>query len=235
MGSFKLKLVAYFSLIALLPFAAAFSGLEAVTDKNETRRVDGTLETSVRAAQAAFVEEVDEAERVARRLAGDRPSSGPWPPATASGSRPRGAQRRADRAARRPADWIRQEALGRPLDRRGRTAWPSRAGDLAGRDGQPPRRGPAQAFGARGRRRARPRRGRPCPDGFRTDAWDDRDAGPAGRDRGLRPALPRACLEQSRGPDGTSRSSCSRRRRGSTSPSAGFDPGSSLRCSPRCC
>ena len=28
MGSFKLKLVAYFSLIALLPFAAAFSGLE---------------------------------------------------------------------------------------------------------------------------------------------------------------------------------------------------------------
>jgi diguanylate cyclase (GGDEF)-like protein len=71
MGSFKLKLVAYFSLIALLPFAAAFSGLEAVTDKNETRRVDGTLETSVRAAQAAFVEEVDEAERVARRLAGD--------------------------------------------------------------------------------------------------------------------------------------------------------------------
>ena len=71
MGSFKLKLVAYFSLIALLPFAAAFSGLEAVTDKNETRRVDGTLETSVRAAQAAFVEKVDEAERVARRLAGD--------------------------------------------------------------------------------------------------------------------------------------------------------------------
>jgi diguanylate cyclase (GGDEF)-like protein len=71
MGSFKLKLVAYFSLIALLPFAAAFSGLEAVTDKNETRRVDGTLETSVRAAQAAFVDEVDEAERVAKRLAGD--------------------------------------------------------------------------------------------------------------------------------------------------------------------
>ncbi|HEV2903158.1 MAG TPA: diguanylate cyclase [Gaiellaceae bacterium] len=71
MGSFKLKLVAYFSLIALLPFAAAFSGLEAVTDRNETRRVDGTLETSVRAAQAAFVEEVAQAERVATRLAGD--------------------------------------------------------------------------------------------------------------------------------------------------------------------
>ena len=71
MGSFKVKLVAYFSLIALLPFAAAFSGLEAVTDKNETRRVDGTLETSVRAAQAAFVDEVAEAERDAKLLARD--------------------------------------------------------------------------------------------------------------------------------------------------------------------
>ena len=71
MGSFKLKLVAYFSLIALLPFAAAFSGLEAVTDRNETRRVDGMLETSVRAAQAAFVERVAKAESDATRLARD--------------------------------------------------------------------------------------------------------------------------------------------------------------------
>ena len=71
MGSFKLKLVAYFSLIALLPFAAAFSGLEAVTDRNETRRVDGTLETSVRAAQAAFVDHVVEVERNATLLARD--------------------------------------------------------------------------------------------------------------------------------------------------------------------
>jgi diguanylate cyclase (GGDEF)-like protein len=71
LGSFKLKLVAYFSLIALLPFAAAFSGLEAVTDRNETRRVDGVLETSVRAAQAAFVDQVAEVERDAKLLAHD--------------------------------------------------------------------------------------------------------------------------------------------------------------------
>ncbi|HET7856443.1 MAG TPA: diguanylate cyclase [Gaiellaceae bacterium] len=71
MGSFKLKLVAYFSLIALLPFAAAFSGLEAVTDRNETRRVDGTLETSARAAQAAFVDEVAQAQGDAQLLARD--------------------------------------------------------------------------------------------------------------------------------------------------------------------
>ncbi len=71
MGSFKLKLVAYFSLIALLPFAAAFSGLEALTDQNETRRVDGVLETSVRAAQATFVDQVAEVERNANALARD--------------------------------------------------------------------------------------------------------------------------------------------------------------------
>jgi diguanylate cyclase (GGDEF)-like protein len=71
LGSFKLKLVAYFSLIALLPFAAAFSGLEAVTDRNETRHVDGTLETSVRAAQAAFVDRVEEIEGNATLLARD--------------------------------------------------------------------------------------------------------------------------------------------------------------------
>ena len=71
MGSFKLKLVAYFSLIALLPFAAAFSGLEAVTDRNETRRVDGTLETGVRAAQAAFADRVGRVGRNAALLARD--------------------------------------------------------------------------------------------------------------------------------------------------------------------
>ncbi len=71
MGSFKLKLVAYFSLIALLPFAAAYSGLEAVTDRQETRRVDAVLETSVRAAQAAFADQIAQVERDATLLARD--------------------------------------------------------------------------------------------------------------------------------------------------------------------
>jgi diguanylate cyclase (GGDEF)-like protein len=70
-GSFKLKLVVYFSVISLLPFAAAFSGLEAVTDRNETRRVDGILETSVRAGLAHYVDELDAAERRAAELARD--------------------------------------------------------------------------------------------------------------------------------------------------------------------
>jgi diguanylate cyclase (GGDEF)-like protein len=69
MGSFKLKLVVYFSVISLLPFAAAFSGLEAVTDRNETRRVDGMLETGVRAGLARYADELETAQQRAARLA----------------------------------------------------------------------------------------------------------------------------------------------------------------------
>jgi diguanylate cyclase (GGDEF)-like protein len=69
--SFKLKLVVYFSLISLLPFAAAFSGLGAVTDRNETRRVDGMLETGVRAGLAQFSDDVATAQRRAAGLARD--------------------------------------------------------------------------------------------------------------------------------------------------------------------
>jgi hypothetical protein len=71
MGSFKLKLVVYFSVISLLPFAAAFSGLEAVTDRNETRRVDGMLETGVRAGLAHYAGEIAGAQRKAAELAHD--------------------------------------------------------------------------------------------------------------------------------------------------------------------
>ena len=71
MGSFKLKLVVYFTLIALLPFAAAFSGLDVVTDRNETRHADGALETGVRAAQASLADELLRVERDAVRLASD--------------------------------------------------------------------------------------------------------------------------------------------------------------------
>jgi diguanylate cyclase (GGDEF)-like protein len=71
MGSFKLKLVVYFSVISLLPFAAAFSGLEAVTDRNETRRVDGMLETGVRADRARYGEDIAAAQQRAARLARD--------------------------------------------------------------------------------------------------------------------------------------------------------------------
>jgi diguanylate cyclase (GGDEF)-like protein len=70
-GSFKLKLVVYFSVISLLPFAAAFSGLQAITDRNETRRVDGILETSVRAGLAQVSDQVSETQHRAADLAAD--------------------------------------------------------------------------------------------------------------------------------------------------------------------
>src|SRR4029450_5469498 len=69
MGSFKLKLVVFFSVISLLPFAAAFRGLEAVPDRNEPRRVDGILETGVRAGLARFGDEVATAEASGAALA----------------------------------------------------------------------------------------------------------------------------------------------------------------------
>ncbi len=71
MGSLKLKLVVYFSLIALLPFAAALSGLQSITDRSETRRADGILETGVRAGLARFSDEVASAQRRAAELARD--------------------------------------------------------------------------------------------------------------------------------------------------------------------
>jgi diguanylate cyclase (GGDEF)-like protein len=69
--SLKLKLVVYFSLISLLPFAAALSGLESITDRNETRRVDGILETGVRAGLAGFSDELTSVRRDAAELARD--------------------------------------------------------------------------------------------------------------------------------------------------------------------
>src|ERR671934_217442 len=51
--SFKLKLVAYFLLVSLLPLGAAAWGLHAVAWKSETRGVDVRLEAGLRAVPAA--------------------------------------------------------------------------------------------------------------------------------------------------------------------------------------
>src|SRR5919201_1261135 len=44
MGSFKLKLVLYFALLALLPTAIAFYGFNTLAQRSETRRVDAAEE-----------------------------------------------------------------------------------------------------------------------------------------------------------------------------------------------
>lgn len=69
MGSFKFRLVAFFALISLLPLAAAYRGFHAVATENESSRADAVLEVSLRAALAAYRDQVESAARTAGRLA----------------------------------------------------------------------------------------------------------------------------------------------------------------------
>jgi two-component system cell cycle response regulator len=68
-GSFKVKLVAYFLLLSLLPLAAAFWGFSTVAAKSETRRVDARLQAGLRATLAAYQEALGSADAAAARLA----------------------------------------------------------------------------------------------------------------------------------------------------------------------
>jgi diguanylate cyclase (GGDEF)-like protein len=69
--SFKLKLVAYFLLVSLLPLGAAAWGLHAVASRSETRGVDVRLEAGLRAVLAAYKDELSVAGQRARALAAD--------------------------------------------------------------------------------------------------------------------------------------------------------------------
>ncbi len=70
--SFKLKLVAYFLLVSLLPLAAAGWGLHAVSSRSETRRVDARLEAGLRSVSASYRADVGAASVRARELATNR-------------------------------------------------------------------------------------------------------------------------------------------------------------------
>src|SRR5881396_509024 len=69
MGSFKVKLVAYFVLLSLLPLTAAFWGFATVAARAETRRVDARLQAGLRATVAAYQEELVGAAAAAEALA----------------------------------------------------------------------------------------------------------------------------------------------------------------------
>ncbi len=73
MGSFKVKLVAYFLLLSLLPLAAAFWGFSTVAARSEARRVDARLQAGLRATLAAYQEALGSADEAAATLA-RRPS-----------------------------------------------------------------------------------------------------------------------------------------------------------------
>jgi diguanylate cyclase (GGDEF)-like protein len=70
-GSFKVKLVAYFLLLSLLPLAAAFWGFSTVAARSETRRVDARLQAGLRATLATYQDELRAGDAAAQRLARD--------------------------------------------------------------------------------------------------------------------------------------------------------------------
>src|SRR6266536_3252882 len=68
MGSFRVKLVAYFLLLSLLPLAAAFWGFSTVASRSETRRVDALLQAGLRATIAGYQDELRAADREAAAM-----------------------------------------------------------------------------------------------------------------------------------------------------------------------
>jgi len=71
MWSFKLKLVLWFALLALLPLGVAFYGYDTLAKRSETRRVDAGLEAGLRGAVAAYAARLDAAGSAAQQLARD--------------------------------------------------------------------------------------------------------------------------------------------------------------------
>lgn len=69
MGSFKLKLVLWFALLALLPLGIAFYGYGTLARQSETRRADASLEAALRAAVAGYADRLDAASSRATTLA----------------------------------------------------------------------------------------------------------------------------------------------------------------------
>jgi len=67
--SFKLKLVAYFLLVSLLPLGAAAWGLHTIARRSETRRVDVRLQVGLRSVLATYKDELDRANTKAEALA----------------------------------------------------------------------------------------------------------------------------------------------------------------------
>ena len=70
-GSFKLKLVLWFALLALVPLGIAFYGYDALAQRSETRRTDGGLESALRGALAGYVIRLEAASSQAEQLARD--------------------------------------------------------------------------------------------------------------------------------------------------------------------
>jgi diguanylate cyclase (GGDEF)-like protein len=73
LSSFKLKLVAYFVLLSLVPLAATYWGFSTVAGAGESRQVTLRQEAGLRAALTLYQQEADGAQARAERLARSRP------------------------------------------------------------------------------------------------------------------------------------------------------------------
>ena len=72
MGSFKVRLAAYFALVALLPFVAAFQGFRSLAGDSEVRRVDAVLQSGLRSAVVAYEDDLGRTEDAATTFANRR-------------------------------------------------------------------------------------------------------------------------------------------------------------------
>jgi diguanylate cyclase (GGDEF)-like protein len=73
LSSFKLKLVAYFVLLSLVPLAATYWGFSTVAGAGESRQVTLRQDAGLRAALTLYDEQADRAQSEAVRLARSRP------------------------------------------------------------------------------------------------------------------------------------------------------------------
>jgi diguanylate cyclase (GGDEF)-like protein len=68
-GSFKLKLVVWFALLALIPLGISLYGYDALAKRGEARRADGGLESALRGAVTGYAMRLEHATAEAARLA----------------------------------------------------------------------------------------------------------------------------------------------------------------------
>jgi diguanylate cyclase (GGDEF)-like protein len=73
LSSFKLKLVAYFVLLSLVPMAATYWGFSTVAGSGQSRQVTLRQEAGLRAALALYTERADRAQAQAEQFARSRP------------------------------------------------------------------------------------------------------------------------------------------------------------------
>lgn len=73
LSSFKLKLVAYFVLLSLVPMAATYWGFSTVAGSGESRQVTLRQEAGLRAALALYAERANRAQAQAEQFARSRP------------------------------------------------------------------------------------------------------------------------------------------------------------------